>query len=109
MSYNVETIPKFDKQLKKLVKKYPSFKNDFISLVCSLKENPTQGTPLGNNCFKIRVAITAKAKVKSGGARVISHCVVTKTTLFLISIYDKSEQDTISDNEIKDLLKDIPE
>jgi hypothetical protein len=65
------------------------------------------GEPLGKNCYKIRIAITSKGRGKSGGARVISLARVTKNTVFLLSIYDKLEEDTISNNEINDLLKEI--
>lgn len=107
MSYKVKTIPKFEKSLKKLVKKYPSLKIEFKELIQILKSEPTQGTPLGNNCFKIRLAIQSKGKGKSGGARVITNVLVTSETVYLISIYDKSDIDNISDKELKDLLNYI--
>lgn len=72
MSYKVNTILLFDKQAKRLSKKYPSLKNDLSALINALAEEPEQGTPLGNNFYKIRLAITAKGKGKSGGARVIT-------------------------------------
>jgi len=50
MSYRVKFIPKFEKELKRLAKKYPSLKADFSLLLTTLKENPTQGTALGNEC-----------------------------------------------------------
>jgi mRNA-degrading endonuclease RelE of RelBE toxin-antitoxin system len=109
MSYKVKTIPKFDKELKRLVKKYPSLKEEFIELASGLKENPTQGTPLGNHCFKIRISVSSKGAGKSGGARVITYIQVSQTSVFLLSIYDKSEEDSISDKELTDLLKWIPE
>ena len=77
MSYSVKTIPKFEKNLKKLCKKYPSIKLEFTELVKNLIEDPQQGTALGNNCFKIRMSIASKGKGKSGGARVITNFVVT--------------------------------
>jgi mRNA-degrading endonuclease RelE of RelBE toxin-antitoxin system len=73
MSYNVITVPRFEKELKRLAKKYPSLKGEFGELIQSLKHNPEQGTPLGNHCFKIRLSIASKGKGKSGGARVITH------------------------------------
>ena len=109
MSYSIKTIPRFDKQLKRLVKKHPSFKADFINFVASLKINPEQGTALGNNCYKIRLAITSKGKGKSGGARVITNLIIHAKTVYLISIYDKSEKTNITDRELADLLKDIPQ
>ena len=56
MSYNVVAIPPFDRQLKKLGKKYPSLKKEYGDLLDSLEQTPEQGTPIGNNCFKIRFA-----------------------------------------------------
>lgn len=107
MSYNVVSIPPFDRQLKRLSKKHPSLKSDLAALGEDLANNPTLGTSLGNNCFKIRLAITSKGKGKSGGARVITHFYVTGQMVFLLSIYDKSEQTDISDKELVDLLQFI--
>lgn len=108
MNYKVKTIDVFEKQAKKLKKKHPSLKQDLLSLVQSLKENPEQGTSLGKRCFKIRLSIASKGKGKSGGARIITNVVVTQTTVYLLSIYDKSEKETISDKELTELLKYIP-
>jgi mRNA-degrading endonuclease RelE of RelBE toxin-antitoxin system len=107
MSYNVITFQTFDKQVKRLVKKYPSLKNDLLLLGTSLMENPKQGVSLGMNCFKIRLLISSKGKGKSGGARIITHVHFTQDTIILMNIYDKSKQDTISDSAIKELLKYI--
>lgn len=105
MSFNVLTIPPFDRQLKRLAKKYPSLKNEFVELIESLEQEPEQGTKLGNNCYKIRIAIASKGKGKSGGARVITNFVIAEETVFLISIYDKSEQENLTDKELAELLK----
>ncbi len=95
MNYSVYTIPPFDKQLKRLAKKFPSFKKDFSDFLLTLKEKPDQGIPLGNNCFKIRIAISSKGRGKSGGARIVTHLKITQSKIYLLSIYDKSEQDDI--------------
>ena len=107
MSYSVVGIPPFDRQLKRLLKKYPSLKVEILELSNSLIDNPLQGTSIGNSCYKIGMAIASKGKGKSGGARIITNLHITKTTVYLLSIYDKSEQPDISDNEIKVLLKFI--
>ncbi|TYR36918.1 hypothetical protein FXV77_06990 [Sphingobacterium phlebotomi] len=107
MSYKVITIRAFDKQAKRLLKKYPSLKTELIELATVLKNNPVLGTELGNNCYKIRIGIASKGKGKSGGARVISHFYVLDDTVILLSIYDKSEQANISDKQIITLLKQI--
>ena len=104
MSYKVKTISVFERQFKKLYKKYPSLKHEFSALVSQLSENPLQGTSLGKNCFKVRMAIASKGKGKSGGARVITNIVITEETVYLLTIYDKSEKDNVSDSELKELL-----
>ena len=101
MSYSVEVIFFFENQIKRLSKKYPSIKIEFAELISTLKENPAQGKNLGNNCYKIRLAIASKGKGKSGGARVITYVQIVHTKVYRLSIYDKSEQSDIKD---KDLL-----
>ena len=108
MSYNISSIPLFDKQAKRLGKKYPSLKNDLAGLIDQLTQNPEKGTPLGNNFFKIRLVIRSKGKGKSGGARIITFVKVTRTTVYLTSIFDKSEKGTITDAEQDQIFKLIP-
>ncbi|WP_313138757.1 type II toxin-antitoxin system RelE family toxin [Myroides sp.] len=105
MSYNIIATPKFLKEAKKLGKKYYSLKEDLSLLIEELQQNPMLGTAIANNCYKVRIAIKSKGKGKSGGARVITHLVIENDNIYLLSIYDKSEYDSISDSEIKELLK----
>ncbi len=105
MSYNVKSIAVFEKQAKRLIKKYASLRKELLELVQELKENPEQGTAIGKGCFKIRISIASKGKGKSGGARVITNFVVTDATVYLLSIYDKSEKENLSDKELAELLK----
>lgn len=102
MSYKVKTIDVFEKQAKRLIKKHSSLKAELFHFIQELKINPEQGTPIGNNCFKIRFAIASKGKGKSGGARIITHIIIADATVYLISIYDKSEKENLSDKELKD-------
>ena len=107
MRFEVLTIPPFEKQLKKLCKKYSSLKSEFAELIESLETNPTRGTGLGNNCYKIRISIASKGKGKSGGARVTTHVKIIQRSVYLLSIFDKSELENISDKELKSLLEHI--
>lgn len=108
MSYDVKTIEVFERQAKRLIKKYASLKKELLELVLELKENPEQGTAIGKGCFKIRISIASKGKGKSGGARIITNFVVTDASVYLLSIYDKSEKENLSDKELDQLLKSIP-
>ena len=69
--------------------------------------DPKIGKPIGNNCYKIRLAIKSKGKGKSGGARIITYVYVSETIVYLLTIYDKSDQENISDNELKELLRNL--
>lgn len=70
-----------------------------------MQDHPTKGTPLGNDIYKIRLAISSKGKGKSGGSRVMSFVKVSETTVLLFSIYSKGTKDSISDKEIEELIK----
>lgn len=107
MSYKILTIALFDKQFKRLAKKYPSLKKDLANWASTLANNPEQGIALGNQFFKVRFAISSKTKGKSGGARVITYVKKIATTLYLTAIYDKSEKESISDKELQQIFKTL--
>ncbi|MEX8548250.1 MAG: type II toxin-antitoxin system RelE/ParE family toxin [Mucilaginibacter sp.] len=107
MNFEVIAIPRFRRDLKKLSKKYVSLKTEYAELISVLEHEPEQGVPIGNNCFKIRLAIASKSKGKLGGARVIICVRVSETTVYLLTIYDKNEKENISNSELLDLLKEI--
>lgn len=108
MSYKIIAVPYFKKELKSLAKRYRSIKTDLADLFETLETNPTQGTHIGNNCYKIRIAIASKDKGKSGGARIITNIVIADTTVYLLSIYDKSEKENLTNKELEKLLSAIP-
>jgi mRNA-degrading endonuclease RelE of RelBE toxin-antitoxin system len=97
----IDAIASFAKDIKDLKKKYRSIDSDFETFIESLLENPFQGDGLGNDCYKVRMAIKSKNRGKSGGARVITCVKIINETIYLLSIYDKSSQSTIKDNELK--------
>lgn len=107
MNFEVIITPRFKRDIKSLVKKYVSLKEEFIKLVAELEENPGLGTSLGNNCYKIRLSIASKGKGKSGGGRVITHIVIKEQSVFLLTIYDKSEKENITNKELKEFLSQI--
>lgn len=105
MSFKVIATDPFARKLKRLAKKHKSLKNDILPLIDLLAEDPlAQGVPLGNDCYKIRLAISSKGRGKSGGARVITYVRIAKEIVYLMDIYDKSEQATISEKELAVLI-----
>ena len=108
MNYRVSTIDQFERDARRLARKYPSLVGEIGQLIAELKATPTLGTAIGKKCFKIRLKITSKSKGSSGGARVITCVVAVSETVFLLSIYDKSEQENISDKRLTELLQLLP-
>ncbi len=83
-------------------------KNDYAIFLDELCQNPMMGTELGKHLRKVRFPITSKAKGKSGGARVITHTILIQTdggNVTLVTIYDKSERESITDKELRQLMK----
>jgi len=107
MSYKIISIPTFDKELKSLSKKHRSISKDYEKLLDDLESNPKMGDEILQNCYKIRMAIASKGKGKSGGARIITYIYIQEETVYLLSIYDKSEHTTISDAAIRELIKSL--
>ena len=100
----------FSKEAKRLAKKYPSFKQDYKDFLLSIKNNPLQGDEFTKNIRKIRMAIKAKGKGKSGGARVITFNILTDIengqVVFLL-LYDKEDASTVKVNVVKQLVRDM--
>ncbi len=104
MSFEIIATEPFERKLKRLAKKYKSIKVDLTELFEKLSANPTMGISIGKDCYKIRVAISSKGKGKSGGARIITYVRVVNKKIYLMDIYDKSEQGNISNEELKWLI-----
>jgi mRNA-degrading endonuclease RelE of RelBE toxin-antitoxin system len=107
MSYSIIPTHRFEKELKRLAKKFPSLKNEFAELIADIAENPESGAFIGKNCYKIRLAIGSKGKGKSGGARVISYLYIETETVYLLTIYHKGEKADLKPNELADIIESL--
>ena len=108
MNYKIVVQPTFEREAKRLNKRYASFKEDFTKLLDAIEADPHLGIDLGNNLRKIRMRITSKGKGKSGGARVITFTVVVsldEAEINLIYIYDKAERESLKSVELEELLR----
>lgn len=110
MNYKIIATKNFEKQLKRLARKFPSLKNDLIKFQQKLFENPKMGTSMGRNAYKVRLAVKSKARGKRGGFRVITYIEINLivedlTSIYLFTIYDKSETASISNLELKRLIE----
>jgi mRNA-degrading endonuclease RelE of RelBE toxin-antitoxin system len=107
MNYNVIPTPTFKSQAKRLIKKFPSLKKELSDLNFILSQTPDSGTPLGNDTFKVRLAVKSKGKGKSGGMRIITFKINKNKEIYLLTIYDKSEIASIDDRAIKFIVRQI--
>jgi mRNA-degrading endonuclease RelE of RelBE toxin-antitoxin system len=101
-----ETLPLFDKQFKKLAKKYNHIKSDLQILVDDFDELHRQATPIKNNIYKIRLSNSNKNRGKSSGYRVYYY-VKVNDIVYLSTIYDKSEIQMIDENIVFNAIKNI--
>ena len=76
-------------------------------MVESLEERPVQGTPIGKDCYKIRLAISSKGTGKSGGGRVITYVRLLQGKVYMLTIYDKTDRDSLTTKELLELLKGV--
>lgn len=109
MSYKVIPTPQFKSQAKRLIKKFPSLKQELLDLALVLSKTPETGTLLGSDTYKIRLAVKSKGKGKSGGMRIITYKVDANKEIYLLSIYDKSEIDAVDDKAIAFIIRQIKE
>jgi hypothetical protein len=112
---NVKVIPTvpFKRNVKPLLKKFPSLKVELKELEKELQLNPKLGVPIGKNAYKIRLSVKSKGRGKSGGLRVVTFLVVkvieNVTNVYLLAIFDKSEYENIQDRKILDRINAVLE
>jgi len=118
MKCRIVAIDDFNKDAKRLGKKYVSLKGELKELENQLLENPRMGVLIRENIYKIRLAVKSKGKGKSGGMRIITYVVEVEIeveenekeqdfTVILVAIYDKSEMENLPDKQLRDLIDDI--
>jgi len=108
MKNRVYTIDLFDKRYKKFVKKFPTLKEELELLEEQLLKNPKMGVHLTANIYKIRVSNKDNQRGKSGGFRVITYLIEETENCIeinLLTIYDKSEEETISKSALLKIVK----
>jgi mRNA-degrading endonuclease RelE of RelBE toxin-antitoxin system len=114
MTTKVIAIPEFDKRLKALKKKYPNIRKDIETLLAQLADGETPGDQLqemAHIVYKVRLPNRDAQRGKSGGYRLIYY-VRKADTVYLITIYSKSEFDSVPDAQVVraiESLQDEPE
>ncbi len=108
MKRSVFVLKTFKARFKRYSKKFKSLENEINNLADKLLNEPRQGADMGGGLFKIRLASESKGTGKSGGFRVITYYIEQKgntETIYLVTIYDKSEDESIDKKELLKILK----
>ncbi len=109
MANDVQTTPDWEKDFKRLKKKYKSLPDDVTVLIGQLTVTPEMGDNLGSGLYKVRLAVKSKGGGKRGGFRVITYLVRKKpkgTTIYLLTMYDKGEQENIDKDVLEKMVKE---
>jgi hypothetical protein len=104
----VLSLQHFDIRFKRLAKKFKTLTAELAEFSQSLENDPKQGTSLGNNLYKVRLASESKGAGKSGGFRVITYYIAElekESTVYLVTIYDKSEESSIKKDYLLKIIK----
>jgi mRNA-degrading endonuclease RelE of RelBE toxin-antitoxin system len=102
----VEVSSTFNRNLRKLAKKYRSIRNDIQPIIEQLEQGQLPGDQIpgvGYAVFKLRVRNSDTQKGKSGGYRLIYY-VKTTTGIILLTLYTKSEQVDIAAEDIWNII-----
>ena len=105
MNFNIETIPRFDKDVKKLKKRFPKIKEDLSLLIEELSKHPELGIALESGLYKVRLQNSSIPTGKRAGFRVVPYY-VNGDILYLVTMYAKSDKDTILTHKLKDIIRD---
>jgi mRNA-degrading endonuclease RelE of RelBE toxin-antitoxin system len=110
MTYDVHLTETFQKSIKALKKKYPHVKDDLLSQIKALEEDPSAGDPIpgwNKEVWKVRVASSDVKKGKRGGYRLIYFWKAGEMKIYLLAVYFKGEKEAITKKEIESLLEKL--
>lgn len=110
MPAEVKSSPRFDRDIKRLKRKYPSVVAEVNNLIDRLKHDknlPGDKVPgVGYDVYKVRLRNPSASSGKSGGYRVIYY-VQTLSCVVLLTIFSKTAQVDISPSDIRQIVRDL--
>ncbi|MGK7942407.1 MAG: type II toxin-antitoxin system RelE/ParE family toxin [Crocosphaera sp.] len=104
----VEATSRFQRNLRKLAKKYLNIRNDIQPIIEQLQQGEILGDripKIGYEVFKLRVRNSDIQKGKSAGYRLIYY-VKTAKAIILLTIYSKSNQADIAADDIQTIISE---
>ena len=102
----VEATSVFNRNIRRLTKKYRNIRKDIQPVIEQLERGELLGDRLSGLdylVFKLRVRNSDIQKGKSGGYRLIYYLKIS-TTIILLTIYSKSEQDDIAVSDLQQII-----
>lgn len=101
----------FENELYRLLKKYRRIRADIEPIIVELQKgnflgDRLQGFGVDYFIYKVRVKNSNIQKGKSEGYRLI-YCVESPTSVLLLTIYSKSEEEDITVNQINSILDEF--
>lgn len=110
MVNNVTLTPRFEHRYKRFSKKFTSLEKEVDDLIANLIETPMLSESPGLGLYTIRLAVRSKGRGKSGGFRIVSYLITetgSSTDIFLLTIYDKSEDSSVDKTTLLDMVNEL--
>ena len=104
VDFAVSEADSYKKSKKELIKRFRHIDKDIKEFLLSVDTPNDLGVSLGNGFYKARIANTDKNRGKSGGYRLIALLKVVDAKIYLVYIYDKSDLQNITEEELDRLV-----
>jgi len=104
----VQATRRFQRNLRKLSKKYPNIRQDVQPILQQIQQGQVLGdrlSKIGYEVFKLRVRNSDIQKGKSGGYRLIYY-LKTARSVILLTVYSKSQQANIAADNIQSIISE---
>lgn len=109
MPTRVDTTHEFDKEIERLGRKYPAVFDAVDELITQTEGNIRPGSRVpgvGATVYKARLPNRSARRGRRGGFRVIYY-VKFPDLVYLLTIYSKTEKDSISNAEIRRIVNTV--
>lgn len=103
---NFETVSKFDKEVKKLSKKYNLIKKDLNNFILDFETIHEKAISIKDNLYKVRLSNSNKNKGKRAGYRIYYYLKINDT-VYLLTIYDKAQIESINEDILNQYIEEL--